>query len=161
VRARKGYHFIDSDQNETIFLGLTMVKQFLNTVSNTHEYIIQQPVPMIFKERRVDFRVIMQKDHSGKWQCTEILGKFGAKRSVTSNFVENVFLRRGRETLQEVFLLDKESALQKENENLNIWILEINSNHAKNYPLYIKNNRKMYRYIYTKPLTYAKFLAGF
>jgi hypothetical protein len=132
----------------------------------------------------------MQKDHSGKWQCTGILGKFGAKRLVTSNFVENGFLRRGRETLQDVFLLDKESALQKENEiitickeacyvydkygnfgdvgfdvvvdeNLNIWILEINSNHAKNYPLYIKNNRKMYRDVYTKPLTYAKFLAGF
>lgn len=50
------------------------------------EYLVQQGIPLMsYKDRGVDFRVSVQKDGSGSWQCTGIVGRVAKKGAVVTN----------------------------------------------------------------------------
>ncbi len=52
----------------------------------TNRYLIQQGIDLRLPSGRVhDYRLLMQKDGSGKWAVTGCAGRVGAARSVTSN----------------------------------------------------------------------------
>lgn len=50
------------------------------------DYLVQQGIRLMkYNERSVDFRVSVQKDGQGAWQCTGIVGRVGRKGSVVTN----------------------------------------------------------------------------
>ncbi len=50
------------------------------------KYVIQQGIPLTLSDGRVhDYRLLIQKDRSGKWDITGCAGRIGPKRSITSN----------------------------------------------------------------------------
>jgi len=49
-------------------------------------YLVQQGIPLMnYKGDPVDFRVSVQKDGGGKWQCTGIVGKVARKNAIVTN----------------------------------------------------------------------------
>lgn len=144
-----------------------------------------------YKKRRYDFRVIMQKDDSRKWGCTGIITRFGKEDSHITNFRTDGFAKVGYEglklglsiSLKDAFVIEQEIITVCKtmcnyldntvgnygdvgfdvviDENNHIWILEINKLHDHNYPIFALEDEEMYYSLVTKPLLYAKTLAGF
>jgi len=114
----------------------------------------------------------------------------GFKSRIHTNNIS--YIGFGREALQIIFRLSPEQALEKENEmiricteacliierayghfgdvgidvvvdeNLKIWILEINKSHQHDIARYLqKDDPNMYNKLVSMPLEYAKALAGF
>jgi hypothetical protein len=142
-------------------------------------------------DRLFDFRVIMQKDKSLEWNCTGIIARFGARNGIiTTNFNKGYGLK-GHIAIKKVWdLLDRE-AFAKEmemirvgkeackmiekfgghyadvgidmiiDEEMRVWILEINKLHDHRMPLYAISDRLMYEKLLASPFEYAKSLAGF
>lgn len=165
------------------------VFQLINKYKKKREYIIQQSVPLIFERKPVDFRVILQKDKSQNWTCSGTIAKMGYEGFIYTNTTSAVYL--ATEALKMVFGLNPEQALEKENEiirickeacqiientygifgdvgidvvvdeNLNIWILEINKLHQHTMVKLLREDPDIYNRVITKPLEYAKALAGF
>jgi len=169
---------------------LVQVFELIKKYKKQRKYIIQQAVPFYFEEKPVDFRVILQKDRSQKWTCSGIIAKMGFKSRIHTNNIS--YIGFGREALQIIFRLSPEQALEKENEmiricteacliierayghfgdvgidvvvdeNLKIWILEINKSHQHDIARYLqKDDPNMYNKLVSMPLEYAKALAGF
>lgn len=157
---------------------------------NKGNYIIQQAVPLNFKQNPIDFRVILQKDGSQKWTCSGVIAKNGLKGQIHTN--NPSYIELGHDALQRIFELSPEEALEKENEiirictqaclliertygkfgdvgidvivdeNLKIWVLEINKSHQHDMARYLQDDDPdMYNRVVTRPLEYAKSLAGF
>ncbi len=154
------------------------------------KYIIQRAVPFHYQAKPVDFRVILQKDGSQKWTCSGIIAKTGIRGRIYTNNPSLIEL--GRKALQRIYGLSPEQAVEKENEmvelcthacllierayghfgdvgidvvideNLKIWILEINKSHQHDIARYLlKDDPDMYNRVVSRPLEYAKVLAGF
>lgn len=153
------------------------------------KYLIQQAIPASFEGRPVDFRVILQKDGSQKWTCSGIIAKIGRLGRINTNNAST--LEPGREALQRIFGLTPEQALEKEKEiigicteacqiiedaygyygdvgidvmvddNLKVWVLEINKSHQHEMAKRLKKDPDMYQRVVTRPLEYARVLAGF
>jgi hypothetical protein len=187
-KSEQGYHFVDRDRNET-FISTPEAFEFIENL-RCQDYIIQQAVPMRSEGRLVDFRVIMQKDRSQQWTCSGILARFGAKDSISTNFREAGQLKLGKAALEQVFQLTEQEAVDIEQKmkeiclqacskidqfglfgdvgfdvvvdpNRKIWILEINKCHDLQMPIYVPGNYPMFRQVMTKPIEFAKSLAGF
>jgi hypothetical protein len=143
------------------------------------------------ENRPFDFRVILQKNGQKKWGCSGIIARFGKKESIATNFLLDGYALSGYEALQKVFKLNKRDAFLIEqeiikacrdcsellnrvgghygdlgidvivDENLKIWILEINKLHDHKFPLYALEDKQMYYKVVSTPLFYAKALTGF
>ncbi|WP_167578706.1 YheC/YheD family protein [Jeotgalibacillus proteolyticus] len=155
------------------------------------EYIAQQAISVKrYQNRPLDFRVIMQKNEKGKWGCTCIFGKFGKAGNIVTNFSRAGFIRLGVDALRLAFNMSHQEAQSKAedlekiayqicqifdkygnygdlgidliiDQELNIWILEVNTQDTYHrFPLHI-NDQKLYLNIVTSPLRYAEYLAGF
>lgn len=152
-------------------------------------YIIQQAVPIDFARKPVDFRVVLQKDGSQKWTCSGIIAKIGKQGRINTNNASSVDL--GCDALQMIFGLSPEQVLEKENEmiristeacliierayghfgdvgvdvvvdqNLQVWVLEINKSHQHDMARYQQKDPDMYYRVVSRPLEYARALAGF
>ena len=168
---------------------LAAVFQLVERYKLNRKYIIQQAVPFSFQSKAVDFRVILQKNGSKKWGCSGIIAKVGISGRIYTN--NTTYVQLGREALQNIFGLTPEQALEKENEmigicteaclhierayghfgdvgldmvldeNLNVWVLEINKSHQHNLARYQQEDPEMYNRVVSRPLEYAKALAGF
>lgn len=154
-------------------------------------YLVQQPIQSIrYKDRMVDFRVIMQKDGSGIWQCTCTLARVGRTGGVASNFGQYGFLSEGKQffleklkldTVQSDYLLSQLKSIallvcQSLDENGSIyadlgldlalddsskvWLLEVNKRHDHRMPLYA-GEKLIYARVKTNPVNYAVYLTGF
>lgn len=184
-----GYLFKERSGVEHQAKDLTQVFQLIQKHKKKDNYIIQQGVPLDFQKKPVDFRVILQKDGSKKWTCSGIIAKIGIPGRIYTNNISAILL--GREALQMIFGLSPERALAKENEiirictkacllldrayghfgdvgidvvvdkNLKIWVLEINKSHQHSIARYMDEDPDMYSRVLTRPLEYAKALAGF
>ncbi|GHI01623.1 YheC/YheD family endospore coat-associated protein [Neobacillus kokaensis] len=155
------------------------------------EYLAQQAITMKrYQDRPIDFRVIMQKDGKGNWNCSGLFGKFGKSGGIITNFSRAGFICSGMKTFQLAFGMNKKNARNKVEElkkiafeiccvfdeygnygdlgidlmvdkDGKVWILEVNTKDTYHrFPLHM-NNKKLYRKIVTTPFRYCKFLAGF
>lgn len=154
-------------------------------------YLIQQGIECLkYNERYLDFRVIMQKDHTKLWNCTGIIASFGMKGGICSNYEDFGYSLSFEKALTKILDCDKEFIFKKRQEvirnckiicefldltkenygdlgidvaidvDLNVWILEINKRHYHTMPLSI-NDVQMYNDVKTNPIKYALALSGF
>ena len=71
------------------------------------QYLIQERVPLMKHDRSViDFRVIMVKDHDGKWQNSGIFARYGAKGSIVSNITAGGKAESAHITLKKIWGLN-------------------------------------------------------
>jgi YheC/D like ATP-grasp len=179
-RVRKNY----TEESQT--LSEKEVKTFL---TNKKSHIFQQPIQLqTFEDRKVDYRVILQKNENGHWQCTGIIGRFGKSNGISSNFKSRGFAKEGAEALRLQFGYSELQAFKKYQEIVDVcikvankltivaggygdlgidigidkdekvWVIETNKRPAHELPLHIKD-RKMYYKVKSNPILYAKFLA--
>ncbi|MGM0904482.1 MAG: YheC/YheD family protein [Bacillota bacterium] len=158
-------------------------------LTNKKSHIFQQPIQLhTFEDRKVDYRVILQKNENGHWQCTGIIGRFGKSNGISSNFKSRGFAKEGTEALRLQFGYSELQAFKKYQEIVDIcikvankltvvaggygdlgidigidvdekvWVIETNKRPAHELPLHIKD-RKMYYKVKSNPILYAKFLA--
>lgn len=144
-----------------------------------------------YQTRPFDFRVVMQKDKSKHWNCSGIIARFGKRQSIATNFLLSGYALPCHDALKRVFRMNEKDIFLKQqeiicicmevckvleksvgnygdlgidvilDENLNVWILEVNKTHDHRFPLYSINDTQMYHRIITRPFEYAKALAGF
>ncbi len=158
-------------------------------LSSYPSYLLQQPINLkTYDGRKIDYRAITQKDLYGDWQCTGIIGRFGKRNAITSNFLAKGFARDAFEAIQLQFECRPEKAFKLYEEmtkicieiataidrigggygdlgidlgidnNEKIWLIEINKRPDHDLPLKIKD-RKMYYDIKSNPILYANYLA--
>lgn len=61
-------------------------KNIAAMLKNRRNYLVQQGIRLMeYKGRPVDFRVSIQKNGQGRWQCTGMVGKVGRKKSIVTN----------------------------------------------------------------------------
>lgn len=151
-------------------------------------FLLQAPIFLqTYENRMVDYRVLLQKNGTGYWQCTGIIARFGKSDGITANFKENGYALDGYEALKIQFGYEDLRAFQKYQEIVSIctkiaqqidkkgsfadfgidigidqeekiWVIEINKRHDHDFPLLIKNE-KMYYAVKSNPLAYAKYVA--
>ncbi len=188
-KAGKGYLFTLRDKRKIRIKNRSRVSAFLRKIKRGKKYLIQQSVDYTHNKKQVDFRVVMQKDRLMQWICTGIIARYGQTGKIYTNDVSSVSI--GRTALQKVYGLQQEEASRKEQEivsvctdacrvidqtyglfgdvgfdvavdrQLNVWILEINSLHNHSVASYAKEDPHMYGNVLSRPLEYAKSLAGF
>ncbi|QOR67629.1 YheC/YheD family protein [Cytobacillus suaedae] len=154
------------------------------------KYIIQQGISNSFDNKKVDFRVYMQKDQSEKWKCQGMIARMAREGKVTTNLKQVEVLKDGEEAIKELFnLSDSEvqhlinriyyacSLTGQELDQLNgnygdvaidvivddsmsIWILEVNKTYGM-MSFRILENPELYQRLLATPFEYAKVLAGF
>jgi hypothetical protein len=135
-------------------------------------------------------RVIMQKNQELNWQCTGIISRVGEARGISSNFnswgygltLEDFLVKSHNLTeseisnkRQEVIMICKSVCAMIDktwgnygdvgidigiDNNLGVWIFEVNKTHMHYIPLKI-NDYKMYYEVKTMPIKYAAVLSGF
>lgn len=162
-------------------------KYLANIIGNRH-YIVQQAIkPIMVDGRHMDFRVIMQKDHTMAWGCTGVIGFIGGKDDICSNWgytsiFEDIFSTHFNLNQQQIFKKKQELIaacksicdvldLRDENygdfgfdvvvdENMQVWVLEVNKRHYHTIPLWVNDVQTFYE-VKSKPIKYAAALGGF
>ncbi|MBU7008812.1 YheC/YheD family protein [Phosphitispora fastidiosa] len=186
----EGYLFKEKSGAEQWAKDLTQVFQLTQKFKKKGEYIIQQDVSLNFEEKPVDFRVILQKDGSKNWTCSGIIAKVGINRQIHTNNPFSIHLGRealqmifglspeqASEKENEIIRICTEACLLLEraygyfgdvgidvvvDKNLKIWVLEINKSHQHDMASYLKeDDPDMFKRVVSRPLEYAKALAGF
>lgn len=192
IKSSNSYKFISSDEKIKIYKTVEEVSDFLkNLVNKKGEYIIQQALtPRKFDNRNFDLRVIIQKDESGKFTYTTMIGKLGRKDSITTVGAKSCVLH-GKTALKSIFNLSDQEATLKEkaivdlcikvsealdksigncadlgfdvlvDKDSKVWILEVNTFHDHKYPIYLPNGNDIYLDVVSKPLRYACELSNF
>ncbi|QGU95878.1 hypothetical protein GOM49_12955 [Clostridium bovifaecis] len=140
--------------------------------------------------RPADFRVIMQKDNTLKWRCTGIICRIGKENGICSNFRSYGYAVTFEELFEKLKLLNQKEIFKKRqelvnvcmkfckildstddnygdlgidaiiDEDLKIWIIEINKRQDHRIPLSIKDEQ-MYLATKNTPIKYAVGLSGF
>lgn len=154
-----------------------------------HKYsLLQQPIELqTYENRKVDYRIILQKSEHGTWQCTGMIARFGKENGIASNFKANGFAMEGSSALKLQFNYDERQAFQKYEEIVEvcikvaekldlygsygdfgidvgvdheekIWVIEVNKRQDHDFPLMIKD-RKMYYEVKSNPILYSKYVA--
>jgi hypothetical protein len=189
IKTSDGYLFINPDKTKTLIQSSRKVAFLLATLKKKTTYLIQQSVALVHNEKNVDFRIVMQKDGDHNWNCTGILARYGDKGRIYTNDFRKLSL--GIDALRDIFPLCDKEAAEKEKEiisicsracniidraygdfgdvgidvvvdaNLKVWILEMNLHHQHTLATHLRDDLKLYQRIVSKPLEYAKSLAGF
>jgi hypothetical protein len=194
VQVNKGenYHFrtIDSEHAVEVEKG-DPANNYVKNLLNERSYIVQQAVNSInIGNRKVDFRVVMQKDESRKWSWKAIIGKVGKVNGISSNFTEGGYILSFENTLKKALGLSDSEILSKKrelvdvclelcreldttgenfgdfgvdaaiDENLHIWIFEVNKGQDFSILEHVYN-REEYLSIKSNPTRYALGLTPF
>ncbi|MEH7352350.1 YheC/YheD family protein [Neobacillus drentensis] len=192
----KGIYYIEKHKNQYVILEnyqdnirQLSSEQMITFLSKHSYYLLQQPIHLhTFEERKVDYRVILQKDGTGHWQCTGIIARFGNTNAISSNFKANGFAMEGTLALMTQFGYDELTAFKKYQEIISIcrkmactvdeiaggyadlgidigidkdgkvWVIEMNKRPDHDFPLFIKD-RKMYYSVKSNPVLFAKYIA--
>lgn len=164
--------------------------KFTNEISSRKYLIQQAVDSIKIDERYIDFRVIMQKNENLSWQCTGIISCVGKKNGICSNYQSHGYTLNFKDMMKklgfekEKFIFKKQEEiiractdickildLSEENygdlgidimldNDLKIWIIEINKRHDHSMPLSIKDNQ-MYFQVKSNPIKYAVGLSNF
>jgi hypothetical protein len=143
-----------------------------------------------FQDRHTHIRVIMQKDESLEWKCTGIIAYMGKAGGICTIYPSGWYGLTFEKYLKKFIQNDPEKIVKKKqevidaciktcnmldsnegnfgdlgidviiDENLRIWILEVNKTQNQRTPLSI-NNIKMFNDLKTNPIRYAIGLSGF
>lgn len=85
-----------------------------NILEANRRYIIQQAIPFISKSgNKIDFRVYIQKDHTGKWKYSGMETKVAQKGSIISNSRNRKMIVPGEVALKSFFELNNVQVRQK------------------------------------------------
>ncbi|AZU60408.1 YheC/YheD family protein [Neobacillus mesonae] len=192
----KGIYYIEKHEDQ--YIVIENYKDDIKTLSNKQMakfllrhsyYLLQQPIRLhTFEERKVDYRVILQKDGTGNWQCTGMIARFGKTNAISSNFKASGFAMEGTRALMIQFGYDELAAFKKYQEIVTIctkmankvdetvgayadfgidvgideddkiWVIEMNKRPDHDFPLMIKD-RRMYYSVKSNPVLYAKHIA--
>jgi hypothetical protein len=164
------------------------VQKFIDDILSGRGYLVQQALePIGFEGRHVDFRVIMQKNHSRMWNCTTIIAFAGRPGEICSNWgytlkFEDILEKYFHFSQQEIYLKKQEiisacrtvcGILEMTGENygdfgfdvvldkdFKVWILEANKRHFHTVPLW-NNDEETYYEVKANTLRYATALDGF
>ncbi|WP_342432065.1 YheC/YheD family protein [Neobacillus sp. FSL H8-0543] len=192
----KGIYYIEKVESQYVIMKnyqdeITELSkdQMIKFLSKHSIYLLQQPIRLhTFEDRKVDYRVILQKNETGHWQCTGIIARFGNTNAISSNFKANGFALEGTSALKTQFGYDELTAFKKYQEIIRIctdmackvdeiagsygdlgidvgideddkiWVIEMNKRPDHDFPLIIKD-RKMYYLVKSNPVLYAKYIA--
>lgn len=152
--------------------------------------IVQQPVPYNYGKRVLDFRAYLQKNEQKKWTFQGVTTRISKEDSVVTNTVGRDDLLRGEEALATIYQLDKKKVLRIKNEmfelvksavqvyeaqgmhladiaadiiideNLHLWLLELQLNYASEKKEY-EIPPEIFKKIMIAPFKYAKAITKF
>lgn len=183
------YVFKDSQGNNTLTTSLKSdAENFVRNITSNHRYLIQQALhPITIEGRHIDFRVIMQKDHTMKWVCPGIVAFLGKPGDICSNWG---YVTTFEELLAKDFNLSQDEIFRKRQEvigvcrdvcevldvagenygdlgfdvlldqSFKVWILESNKRHYHSVPLWNNDVLTFYE-VKANPIKYASALSGF
>ena len=78
------------DKTPTHFVDKRKMIAYIKKFTGNRQYLVQRAVDLLkFDDRFTDFRVIMQKDFSCRWQCAGIVTSMGARGGICSNYPGN------------------------------------------------------------------------
>lgn len=166
-------------------------RERLEPVVGSGRYLLQHWVDLpTYEDRPVDFRVMVQKDDRAHWQVAGIIGRFGQKGAMLTNFLQHGYGLPGDEALSRVFgvshreayklleaiehfavdvctVLDRTGGLYGDlgmdiamDRERKPWLFEINKRYDMEIPLHA-GLEQMYLNVKSGPLRYAAWLAGF
>ncbi|WP_139904919.1 YheC/YheD family protein [Clostridium thermarum] len=168
------------------------IDETLEKLFSPGDCIIQQGLELIsYDGGLVDFRCVMQKNETRKWECSSIIARVGAKESVVSNISSGGSALPAMDLIRaalasshlEVFNIKEEliSLCMKVcntldsygynfgtlgldigvDKNKKIWLIEVNNRRPHPAIALRASDIQAYYTILTAPLRYAKALAGF
>lgn len=154
-------------------------------------YLLQQWIDLPAHEGRLnDYRVMMQKDDRAVWSAAAIIGRFGQRGSIVTNFINDGYALPPDEALQRAFMVDRREAFRLKEDiirfsvdvcktldatggcygdlgldigidrNRKLWLFEVNKLPFLELPLYM-GDEQTYLSVKSGPLLYAAYLAGF
>lgn len=85
--AEDGRYYYQTRRGKTRYVrSLDEIMQKTRKMSGTRRFIVQQGLDLTDEEGRVmDIRVLLQKNHKGKWTVTKMYARLGPDNSITSN----------------------------------------------------------------------------
>jgi hypothetical protein len=162
--------------------------EFINGIIHRHKYLVQQALnPIKVDDSHLDFRVIMQKDHTLIWKCTGIVAFVGSRGDICTNwgytagfeellskqfnFSQQDIYKKKQEIIQACSTACRILDLNEDNygdlgfdviidQSLKVWILEANKRHYHNVALW-NNDAQTYFDIKANIIKYAVALSGF
>ena len=186
------FRYRKDDNNIDIAIGEEQLDQTLKDLFTEEECIIQQGINLFeYDGGVVDFRAVMQKNETCKWECSSIIARVGAKESVVSNISSggaalpamDLILESLADSHIEAFEIKEGlislcmkvcNALDEYGYNFgtlgldigvdkdkNIWLIEVNNRRPHPAIALRASDIQSYYTILTGPLRYAKALAGF
>lgn len=180
------YTVYQNKQGETVKKQLTMNELGTLIARNRRPYQMQQGIVLKrYEGYPVDFRVSVQKDKEGQWQCTGIIGKLGKKKAIVTNLhcggrpvVAEKILAAWTEDWREVYDrmaqlgIHAAKALEKKidqladigldialDPKLHPWILEVNFRDLR-VTFRDSGARQSWANTFRNPVHYAAYLAG-
>ncbi len=184
--------FNKKEAENTAFAGKEAAEFIERLLVEHPNYLIQQSIDLLsYKERKIDFRFIMQKDHTKEWQCSGIIARFGKKGSIATNFQRAGYTRTFAKALKKATKFKYKEIYKKEQEmiqvckkiayaldkmgncygdfgmdvaldqELNIWVIEVNNRRHEHRLPLYIHDEQMYYKVKSNPVRYAKSLAGF
>ncbi|MBM7094908.1 YheC/YheD family protein [Bacillus sp. H-16] len=107
---RNGSFILTNNKGRVFSLkGLTQ----LNNIIGKQKYLVQQEVKVNINNRKIDFRVYMQKGRDKSWKCTAIETKVAKAGSVITNSSNRIKIMPGLQAFKDIFQLN-----QKQTEHL-------------------------------------------
>lgn len=184
-----GFMVRDHKNRLTLLENEKQLKTFLDD-NIVYASIVQQPVPYKYGKRVLDFRVYLQKNEQREWTFQGFTTRISKEDSVVTNTVGRDDLLRGEEALATIYKLDKKKVLRIENEmfalvksavqvyeergmhladiaadiiideNLHLWLLELQLNYASEKKEY-EIPFEIFQKIMVTPFIYAKAITKF
>ncbi|MDP4088590.1 MAG: YheC/YheD family protein [Bacillota bacterium] len=172
----------------TSILSKEEAEDFIKEAAGSHKYIVQQAInPLKVKGRHMDFRVIMQKDHTMNWSCTGIIALIGARGDICTNWgststFDDILYKAFDFSQKEIYKKKREviaackcvcEILDQTGENYGdlgfdvmidedqrVWVFEANKRHYHTVPLWVNDVQTFYS-IKSNTVKYAAALAGY
>ncbi|RKD24588.1 hypothetical protein BEP19_09430 [Ammoniphilus oxalaticus] len=89
---------------------------YLQTVTASEKYLIQQAIPLLtLKGRVIDFRLTLVKDDTNQWANIGLFARYGAKRSIISNITSGGYAEWGKKGLKQTLDINRRKANQWNN----------------------------------------------
>ncbi|MFD1735431.1 YheC/YheD family protein [Bacillus salitolerans] len=124
IRGKKGegIYMINKEANFVTITNYLKEKQTFRTLYELEtylekhiryeDYILQQGIPTIYKNKHVDFRLYMQKNMDGTWVCQGSVGRVAQEESIVTNLKQIAHMSTGEKAIRIVFQVDSEIAKQ-------------------------------------------------
>lgn len=187
----KDNNYILRKNKEIKVFNINEEDKFLDYISGYFkhkQFLVQQAIDLIeFDNKKIDFRVIMQKDIKGNWICLGIIARLGQKESIVSNVSQGGTALKFKELCSLIDIDCKKVYSEIESlsisicnyldkiglncgnlgldigidKNLNYWLIEINNIYPDPTIALDANDQELFNRIKSNTLMYAKYLSGF